>query len=347
MGPTYATREAAKAAWDLKLTARDDARVDRALASATASTNDQLHWAHFHPVVATRYFDWPNRSYADAGRLWLDNQGLITLTSITTGGDTIAPGSVLLEPVNEGPPFDRIELDLDTSASFGGATGRQQNIAITGVWGYRNTTVPAGALAETLDNSETGVDVTDSSAIGVGSLITCESERMVATAKSLLDSGQNLGTNLTAQQNAELVNLTSGAAFHTGEVITIDAEQMLLVDIAGNNGVVKRAWNGSTLAAHTAPADIYVPRTLTVERGACGTTAANHLTATALTVWQAPPLVESLCIAEATVLIQQELAAYGRTVGSGENERESAGKGLLHIRSDAATAHGRTRLGAI
>ena len=347
MRPFYASRETYKAAPDVKATARDDARIDRALATATKSVDDQLHWAHFDPQVATRYFDYPNHSYAPAHRLWLDNQGLISLTSITSGGDTINPASVLLEPVNEGPPFDRIELNLDTSASFGGTTGRQRNIGITGVWGYRNDEAPAGALAAGLDNSVTGVDVTDVSAVGVGALITCESERMIVVGKGLLDSGQNLGTDLAALQNAETVNLTLGTAFPVGEVVTIDAERMLLVDIAGNNGLVKRGWDGSTLAAHTTGADIFVPRTLTVERGACGTTAVVHNTATALTVWTPPRLVESLCIAEAITIVQQEQAAYGRTVGSQKNERDAAGRGLTHIRNAAYTAHGRVRLGAV
>lgn len=345
--PTYATREAAKQSLDIKLTARDDARVDRALASGTEACNQFLHWAHFHPVLATRYFPYPNHQYAEPGRLWLDNQGLITITSITTGGDTIATASVLAEPVNEGPPYEWIDLDRDTTASFGGTTGRQRNIAITGLWGYRNETIPAGALAETLDTSETGVDVTDASVIGVGSLLVCEAERMIVTARGLLDSGQNLGTDLAAASNAELVNLTLGTAFHVGEVLTIDAERMLLVDIAGNNGIVKRAWDGSTLAAHTTGADIFVARSLTVERGAAGTTPVAHNTATALTLWQPPALVTSLCIAEAITTIEQEQAAYGRTVGSGENERESAGKGLIHIRRDAKATYGRMRKDAI
>lgn len=349
MDVTYCTREATKAALDSKLTARDDDAVDRANLAATESINQLLHWAHLHPVVDTRYFDYPNWQRADAGRIYLDNHGLLSLTSVTTGGTTIAVGQVLLEPVNDGPPYEWIELDRDTTAAFGGTIGgRQRNVALTGLWaGAPNTETPAGSLAEALDASEPGVDVSDVSDIGIGSLLVCENERMIVSAKGLLASGQTLGTDLAAQANAELVNLVNGAVFHVGEVLTIDAERMLLVDIAGNNGIVKRQWDGSTLAAHSTGATIYVPRALTVERGAAGTTAATHADATAVRLWTPPSIVTSLAIAEAVSQVEQEQAAYGRTVGSGDNERESAGKGLMALRARAKAAYGRMRKDAI
>lgn len=346
---SYCTREAVKTALDSQLTARDDSRVDRAIASATDTIRGDLH-RDFHPVIATRSFNWPNHQYAATWRLWLDGNEVITVTTLVAGGVTIPSTDFLLRRADDldQPPYDSIEIDLSSSATFSAGDTHQQSIVVTGLFGYRDDSAPAGQLAEALDASETGVDVTDVSMIGVGSLIRCENERMTVTAKTVLDSGQNLGTNLTAAASDTLVNLTLGTAFHVGEEILIDAERMLLTDIAGNNGVVKRQWNGTVLAAHTAPADIYVPRTLTVERGAAGTTAATHSTATALTVWTPPPLIESLAVAEAIVTIQQEMAAYGRTVGSGDNEREAAGRGLEHIRNDAMHAFGRqARVGAI
>src|SRR5215213_9547960 len=136
--PGYSTIEAVKAALDSKATARDDEQVGRAVLSACETVDAWLHWAHIDPRTDTRYLDWPNRQRADAGRVWLDNQGLISLTAATTGGDTITPADLLLEPVNDGPPFTSINIDLDTSASYGGTTGYQQNLAFTGLWGYAN-----------------------------------------------------------------------------------------------------------------------------------------------------------------------------------------------------------------
>lgn len=343
--PTYTTREMCKTALDSKSTARDDAQVDRARLTANTLVDQLLHWAHLEPVLATRYFEWPNRQHAQPWELWFDGQGLIRLDSISSGGVTIDPADVLPEPVNEGPPYESIQLDLDTSAAFGGSTGRQRNIAIAGLWGGApDAAGPAGALAGAVaSTSATTVNVSDASAIGVGSLLRCGDERLIVAAKGWLDSAQNLGGNLTAQNNADLVNLSSGTAFHVGEEILVDSERMLLVDIAGNNGIVKRAWNGTTLAIHTAPVDIFVPRALTVERGACGTTAATHSDATALTIWLPPALTVSLATAEAQCQVLNEQAGYGRTVGAGDGEREAAGRALQSLRAQAKAAYGRNR----
>jgi hypothetical protein len=346
----FCTREAVKTALDSQLTARDDARVDRAIKTAAETIVGDLHRG-FAPITATRSFDWPNNQYAPPYRLWLDGNELVSVTSITVDGVALTVGTYTLRRSDDldQPPYDRIELDTDSSSTFSGASSHQQAVVVVGVWNGDNTHAAAGALAEALETTtETDVNVTDVSTIGVGSLLRVGTEWMLVTAKTMLDSGQNLGANLTASEGDTLVNLTLGTAFHVGEELLIDAERMLLVDIAANNGVVKRAWNGSVLAAHTAPADIFVPRTLMVERGAQGSTAATHLTAAALTVWVPPPLIESLAIAEAITTLQQELAAYGRTVGAGENEREAAGKGLEHIRRDAMVRYGRqARVGAI
>jgi hypothetical protein len=350
VGIWYSTEENVKRSLDSKATARDNWQVAAAIEASSRFAERLCHRAHFYPLVATRYFDWPDENTRGVRpwRLRLGRHTLISLTSLTVGGDTIASG-YLLEPVNDGPPYHRIELDLSgtTTGYYAGDT-HQRAIGVAGVWGETADTVPGGALAEALDSSETSVDVTDSSAVGVGSLITAGTERMNVTGKALLDSGQNLGTNLAEDDAATTVNLGSGAAFTVGEELTIDSETMLLVSISGNNGTVLRAWNGSTLAAHTSGADIYAPRTLTVERGAVGTTAAAHDTATALTVWDVPGGIEALVRAEAVSQVLNEQSGWARTAGEGENAREAAGKTLDALRKQAKASYGRNlRSGAV
>jgi hypothetical protein len=120
----------------------------------------------------------------------------------------------------------------------------------------------------------------------------------------------------------------------------LDSERMLIVDIAGNNLTVKRAWDGTVLAAHTG-SSIYAPRTLTVTRGALGTTAAIHTTAAAITCHVVPGLVRELCIAEATNLLLQGASGYARTIGAGDYTKESSGTGLANLRDQVYAAYGR------
>jgi hypothetical protein len=338
-GVWYTTREDLTSSLDSAETARNNAAVDRAIAAATGVIDGRLHRS-FAPVTATRTFDWPNAQRARSWRLWLDANELVSITAVVSGGVAIDPADVLLRP-DTGPPYNRIELDLDSVAAFGGGPTHQRSIAITGVWmGCPLVEAPAGMLAEALDASETGVDVTDSAAVGVGHILRAGAERMIVTGKTMLTTGQTLQVDLPAQANAVTVAVTTGSAYQVGEVILLDGERMLIVDIAGNTLVVRRAWDGSTLATHSG-ATIYAPRTLTVVRGALGTNAATHDTATALVRHVPPPAVNRLATALAQDTVLQEGSGYAREVGSGESAREASGRALRAAWDDAYTAHGR------
>jgi len=298
MGVWYTTREAVKAALDSKETARNNTQIDAAIESASRMIDGQkpgdgfLH-RRFYPELRTMTFDWPDREPGTpAWKLYLNQHELISASTITSGGVTIAAGDYFLRP-DYGPPYTRIEIDLASSAAFGGGDTYQRNISITGVFGHSAEEATAGALAEALDTSETGIDATDSALIGVGQIIKVESERMLG------------------------------------------------VDVAGSVLTVKRAWDGSVLAAHAAAADIYASRRLTVIRGALGTTAATHADTTAIVKHVVPGLVSELCLAHALTTMGQRLSGYARTVGTGDNQRESSGRGLKQIRDDAYTAYGR------
>ena len=339
MGVFYTTRESVKQALDAAETARNDAQVDRAIESGSRAIEALTHRV-FYPQTATRYFPWPHPRYRSAFRLWLDADELVSVTSLVAGGITIPATDYFLEPVNSGPPYTSIEIDLGSSSAFSAGATWQRAIAVTGVFGHSADSAPAGALAEALDNSETGVDVTDSSLVGVGSIIKVDDERMVVTDSGMLDTGQNASA-LTASSSDESITGITAGTIASGEVILVDAERMLVVDVSGTTLTVKRAWDGSTLASHAGATDIFAPRTLTVERGALGTTATTHLTATAVTRHVVPALVRDLNIAEAINQLQQEGSGYARVIGEGENAREGTGRSLFDLRRDVVAAYGR------
>lgn len=346
MGITRAcccTREEVAAAADVKASAYAYAQIDRALESAADSVEGLCH-RRFWPELATRYFDWPAWFEAGTGwRLWLDDNDLISVTSLVSGGTTIAASGYFLRRSDgkDEAPYTHIEINLGTSSAFGGGPTWQRSIAVTGLWGHSNAETPAGALAEALDASETAVDVTDSAAVGVGHLLRVDDERMLVTDKAMLTTGQTLQAAVSAAQSADTLTVTSGAGFARGETLLLDSERMLVRDVAGNSLVVKRAADGSTLAAHTG-STIYAPRTLTVVRGFGGTTAATHLTAAAAVRHAPPPLVRDLALAYATNQGQQESAAYGRASGDGDHLNEQLGRGVVKgIEADVYARFGR------
>jgi len=345
----YTTREEVMDAFDIKEAAHRFAQVDSAIASASDDIDGWLN-RHKHgvaPRLATRYFDWPSSNYAAAGRIWFDENELISATNVTAGGVVMPPANYFLEPVNSGPPYTYIETNIGSNSVFTNVNTRQHAVSITGLWGISDDQKPAGTVVEALDASETAVDVSDASLVGVGSVLLVDTERMLVTGRSALATGQVLGTDMLAKMNDQTVDVADGTQLHVSETILIDSERMQIIDIVGNTVTVKRAYDGSTLTTHSPAAPIYAFRTLAVERGALGTTAATHLINAPLSKWAVPDLIRDLCRAEAITRLEQEFSAYGARVYSDEAERDSsgtevvAGRGLTDIRRAAARRYKR------
>jgi hypothetical protein len=355
MGIKYATREQVKNSLEIAHSAWANSLVDSKLVAASRGVEKFLH-RRFYPELRTVRMDWPNNQYAPTRQVWLGDQELISLTSLVSGGTAIATGNLFLRRGDDlaEPPYSYVEVDLSTSSSFSAGTTFQRSNVLTGVFGFNetDTTVPAHALlGGNINAAVTTMTVTPSSGVidlGVGSLLLIGTERLVVTERIMSDTTQNLTNTLTASNGETVVGVNSGAAFARDEVILIDGERMKVRDIAGNNLIVARAWDGTVVAAHTIGADVYALRTLTVQRGALGSTAAAHTLADSIYAHQYPGLVNELTIAEAVVLLEQNSSGYARTVGSGPNLREAKGVGLDDVRQRCWLAYARkSRKGAI
>lgn len=342
MGNWYCTREDVKSALDVKTTARSNSQVDRAIEAASRTVEGLLHRT-FYPLLTTKYFPWPNYPQrSESWILWLDANELVSVATLVAGGTTIASADYFLEPQQYGPPYNRIELDKSTSATFGVGDTDQRNVAITGVFcGCDITELVGPTTSEALDASETGVDVSESASVGVGSILRIDSERMIVTGKTSITTGQTISANLGVQKNEETVGVQTGTSFTVGEQILVDAEYMLIVDIAGNNLIVKRATDGSTLAAHTSGATVYAPRTLVVTRGALGTTAATHSTSAPTYVYEVPGPVRELAVAEALLELGLRPVGYAMTTGSQAASNTVKLDPIKDLRDRVYTSHGR------
>jgi hypothetical protein len=339
----YATREDVKDALDAKETARANSKIDRAIGAASTAVEGLCH-RRFYPEQASRSWDWPNGQGAAAWRLWLDDNELISLTSLTSGGRPLDLEDVLLRRSDgrDEPPYTHIELNIGSNATFGGGPTSQRDITVTGLFGYRNDETTLGTHGGITSGATTlTVDALTSATVGVGSVLRLDDERVTVTARSMATTGQTLTAPVDAQMKTTTIPVADGSAFAEGELILVDGERCKVDEIAGNTLIVRRAADGSTIAAHDAATPVYAPRSLRLRRGMLGTTAAAHTAGGSVVRWDPPALVNELTIAQATTNLLQGAAGYARTVGSGEGTREAAGRGLAAIRDDTYTAHGR------
>jgi hypothetical protein len=342
MSTWYATREQVRLSLDYEDTPRNTMLIDTAIESGARSIESSLS-RFFYPTIAVRKFDWPPLPTAGnyPWRVWLDANEVLSVTTLTSGGVVIPSSGYLLEPYNYGPPYNRIDINLGTNSAFTSSATWQQSLSVAGVFGACQDTAPCGTLAAAISTvGATTCSVTDSSAIGVGTMLLADTERMSVTGRSMLTTGQTLQTPVTADKAVVTLAVTDGTKYFVDETVLLDAERMRIIDIAGNNLIVKRAWDGTVLASH-AGSTIYAPRTLTITRGEWGTTAATHLISAPLYRHVPPGTVTELNIAEAANTVLQKTSGYARTTGEGENQRPASGAGLSDLRKRAVTELGR------
>ena len=340
MGIWYASREEVRESLQFGDTAVINRAVDNALEFASRKAETDLNRI-FYPTLATRTFDSPTAINPSSWRLWLGADELIRLDALTVGGVLLDPADYVLGPPNT-IPADRIEIVLSGGGTFGGGDTWQRSVSGTGLFGYADDSAAAGSLtAAVTTTTATTIEVADSYAVGIGSVVRAGDERMLVTRKTWLDTGQNTTGALTDELSDTAVGVADGTAFNVGEVLLIGTEKLTITDVVGNTLLVDRAALGSPLAAHLSGADVYAPRTLTVTRGVLGTTAATHLDNAALTRYEAPGGLKGLVIAEAINDVLQKASGYARVVGEGEGTRPASGAALEDIRKAAKLAFGR------
>lgn len=332
----YTTRERIQATLEQADSVRNNRRIDECVQAGSRDVEGLCHRL-FYPTSATRY---PDPRWVSGDTLWVNDRDheILALTGLLVDGTALTAGThYYLDYAT--PPYVAVRLLRDSTAAW---SVDQRSIVMVGQFGASADTAAAGALAGSLNGTATQVSVTDSSLVGVGDLVTIDSERVLVTEKLLIDTGVTVGAaGVASSTSATLVPVSSGAGIKTGELIMIGAERMFVEQVAGNNLVVKRAANASTLAPHVSTDIVYAPRSITIVRGATGTTAASHLTAAPLLRNNPPGLVQELATAYALNYLEQGGAAYARVVGSGDNARQATGGGVQSIEADTYTAYGR------
>jgi hypothetical protein len=331
--PVYVTREDLMRALDVKPSAYMRAEIDKAARAGSRAAEGYLHRI-FYPEVITRSFDYPRHgSGASVGRVYFDERSLVSLTAAESDGYDIDPMDVLLYP-DGAAPYEWIELDRDSPAFFAG--GPQRAVGLTGLWGYRNDESSPGTLSASISSSA-GI-ISCSVSLEVGSIIRIGQERMQVEERSWSASGQT--GSISGTKDSTLLPVSDSSVFSLAEEILLDGERLEIVDIAGNNLVVRRAAGGTVLASHTATA-IYRQTIHRVQRGALGTVATAHTNGDVINLWQPPSLVKELAQAYAEDIFLQRNAGYARTAGTGDSERQVTRNALKGIEERAGALYRR------
>jgi hypothetical protein len=155
-------------------------------------------------------------------------------------------GDYLLEPVNYGPPFNRVEINIGRNASFGGGDTYQRDIQIAGLWGYRNTETTRRRHRrdprQLRDPSRRG-----RSHLGRRRHRLPPARRLRADARHRPRATRHRPDRrhgLGAGNNDVTLTVANGSRVRGRRDLLIDSERMRVDDIAGNTLIVERAYDG-------------------------------------------------------------------------------------------------------
>lgn len=367
----YCNREEVQASIDFTdgITTSVQRKTDRAMQGAARNIEGELH-RRFYPYDTVKFFDWPNYQRADPWRLWLDQHDLLCLTAFSSGGVNVPLGNAFLRPANPKPgfPYTSIELDRSSGSTFGGSAATpQNNIKATGTWGFTGDADPAGTLAANVTSAgQSVITVSDASQMGVGDMLIINysrgtpadpsdtqghassvqpylGERVLVSDRSAVSTGlTQSGAGCSTVSNADSALATTGSGtLNQGEILLLDQEQMLVLGVVAGVASVERAFNGTPLQAHSG-AIVYAYRSLTVQRGFLGTTAAaTWSSGTAVYRHRVPSVIRDLAIAESQGRVLQETSGYARVVGGPDAQSPAPGVALADLWDEARTAYGR------
>ncbi len=346
----YCSREAVKRAAGIGGSDRDSV-IDSHIEAASREI-DSLTNRRFIPISATRKYPWPQRDarrgyvlYLDEDLLSVDTNGLTKEGSDAT---VIAATDFFEEPKNR-PPYSRIEIDLASTAFFASKNTHQQQVRVTGSWGYSKDTVAAGTLISgtAASTSATSLVWSDASLVDVGDTILIGTEQMFVSKKETLDTACDTNGALTATKSQTTVTVDDGTKVKAGEIILINSERFYVKSVTGNDLETIRGYDGSALAAHDDDQGVYAFRTLTVVRAVNGTTGAFHANTTAATKYAPPADLVGRCKALAIAYYNAEKGGWTGGVGSGDERVSIRSTVADKIRDGIKRHYGRRVIGAV
>lgn len=332
----YASREAVKRfARQSGAAAIGDDRnlvIDEIIEASSRSIDHQTNRI-FLPVVAAKSYRWPReRGAGESFRLWLDHD-LVSVDSLVAGGVTIAGTDYFLEPNEFGPPYDRVEIDLSSSAAFASGDTPQRSIVITGSWGYPATTKAAGTITSGLSASAAATSMVCSNAalIDVGDTLLIGSEQIFVSERAPVTTTATI-TAVDGDPATVTVPVSDGTKVNAGETILVDSEKMFVLSVTANNLSVMRGFDATQIAAHSTGAVVYAYRTLTLVRGLNGTTAAVHADSAAISKYAPYQGAVDLTIANTISDLAQSDASWVRMATSTSSKQTVFGSSGLAMK---------------
>jgi hypothetical protein len=297
---------------DLELLGGDQDAFLRHVRAASQTIQQEIGF--FIPVTESKKFN-------GRGQRSLFVPPLLAIVSIQNDDDTLVSTDYILQPDNRhwpNGPYSWLLPDPD-SATLTKWLDEDEGVSIAGRWGLWEKSQATGATlgAALADTTGTSLQASDGSKVSPGMVGLIDSEQVLVTGVGSPTNVTTLNGAIDASQ--ETITLANGALVNKGEIVRADVEQMKVLDVSGNTGYVKRAWNKTKAVSHLTGVNVAAYRTFTIERSVNGTTPATHLINAVINKYTVPDDVSFLCREIAALMFKKAQSAFAGRTGSAES----------------------------
>lgn len=315
-------------------------QIMAAILSASRSIDNLCDRRVWPEINTKKRYRWNPAFESKSNRLFMGDQFLWRLESVTSDGESIPTTDVVALPVNTGPPFTRLEL---TENVFSAADAEAVSVEIIGDWGASLDIEPVTTVASDAAVDADTVHLTGTQAVSVGSVLVVGSEWLIVSDQQFTATTSATVGALADKASVNTINVTDGSLFEPGERAALGGEIIEIRRVVGNVLHVARAVDGSKIEAHPDATTIWKPSFYTIQRGALGSEAASLTSGDPVNVWRPPATIRQLAIAETLQALQLNNRAWQKPAKGGA-EMDAIEKLRHKVRTEFRAA---ARIGAV
>lgn len=289
----------------------DEARLYQAIREASNVIQEEIGW--FIPVTQT------SQMRGNGRKILYPYPPILSLTGSVVNDETTLTENthfVFLRPSWANGPYMGMELLNESGLVWCDEDG--DDVQIPAVVGLYSRAQKTGAtLSATINASAETLTVSNGSKVSPGMVLKLGDEQILVTGWD--EPTEEVAWLFEAlDSTSDELELDDGDLVNVGETIRIDFEKMRVTARRADRFSAKRAWNNTRQSLHVVESPVDVYRTITVERGINGTTAAEHLSGIDLYRYIVPDNILKLTKKMAVLGLNQSNTGYAGRSGDGE-----------------------------
>lgn len=291
----------------------DEARLYQAIREASNVVQEEI--GYFIPVKQTGKMRGNGECYLYPFPPILSLTGSVTNDDIALVADT---DFIFMRTMWANGPAIGLELLSDSPNARVWCERDPDSVQLPAFVGLYSLAQKTGAtLSATINPTAESLTVSNGAKVSPGMILKAGDEQILVTGWG--DPTEDVAWLAEAlDSTSDEIELDDGDLVNVGETIRVDFEKMRTTARRADRFSAKRSWNNTRQSLHVVESTVDVYRTVNIERGVNGTTAAEHLSGIDLYRYMVPDNILKLTKKMAVLGLNQSNTGYAGRSGDAE-----------------------------